>query len=129
MLNLKNRQSPGFVLPSVVILSLLVLTVAAVWYRQVTVQSHLAKRVLEHRAVMSECRSLLPYLKTKLDALSPEELEQEESNFLIIKDESIIRWKIDRSAWNNNQVKFFFNSLTSDIETDSISFMISYHLN
>ncbi len=78
---------------------------------------------------MSECRSLLPYLKTKLDALSPEELEQEESNFLIIKDESIIRWKIDRSAWNNNQVKFFFNSLTSDIETDSISFMISYHLN
>lgn len=105
----KGPSLGGFVLPSVVVLSLVVLTLAAVWYRQITVQSYLAERVLEQKALLLECRSLLPYLKRRLEDLSRKEIVLEQSDFLVVRDGSAVRWRIDRSAWIDNRVKFAFS--------------------
>ncbi len=116
----------GFVLPSVIILSLVILTLTANWYRQVTVQSYLAERVIDQKALLSECKSLIPYLKMKLGELSSEEIIQEQPDFVILKDGQSIRWKIDRSAWINNKVKFSFFASNNIARPDKIVLTTQY---
>ena len=99
----------GFILPLVVLLSLVVLTLVADWYRQVTVQSYLAERVIERKALLLECKSLMPYLKRRLATLTPAEIVKEQSDFLLIKEGPSTRLKVDRSAWDDNRVSFSFH--------------------
>ncbi len=116
----RKSKNSGFVLPSVVILSLVVLTLTAIWYKQVTLQSYLAKRVIEQKARFLECKSLVPFLKEKLEELTSEDLLREQVDFITIGKGGQIRWKIAKSAWINNQVKFTFYSTNSSSESDKI---------
>ena len=99
----------GFILPLVVLLSLVVLTLVADWYRQVTVQSYLAERVIERKALLLECKSLMPYLKRRLATLTATELVREQPDYLVIQEGTSTRLKVDRSAWADNRISFSFH--------------------
>lgn len=98
----------GFVLPLVVVISLIIMTGLGVWYRQVILQSFLSERVIQQRTAFIECRSLFPLLRAKMDQLTSEELQQHDESFLVVKDGTMIRWTIYRSAVFNGKVVFDF---------------------
>lgn len=98
----------GFVLPFSIILALVVLTSLGLWFRQVVLQGYLAERLLLQRSRYLECRSLLPALKERLDGLSLTDLNMNEEGFLQVDVDGRSRWRVDRSAWAEGRVRFYF---------------------
>ena len=117
-------QRRGFILPFVIVLSLILLTAFSFWYKQTLLQSALAKRLLEQRAYYAECRSLLPYIKGKLDAVELERLKDEKIGFLTVKRNRESIWEIDRSAWRQGKIKLTFRRVGGS--EDSIELIIKY---
>ena len=98
----------GFILPLVIIISLIIMTALGVWYRQVILQSFLSDRLIQQRAIFIECRSLLPILKEMAFHLTEEELKKEDEDFLLVEDQDELRWSISRSAITNHKLVFVF---------------------
>ncbi len=108
---MNSRMLQGYVLPFVVVLSVIVLTSLGVWYRQVILQSFLSERLLSQRIDYNECKSLIPILRQMLDGLSQEELGTADESFYIINNQGEERWKISRSSWNGEKIEFRFQLL------------------
>lgn len=103
-------------LVSSIIFSTIILTLLAVWYRQVILQTYLSEHLLQNSDVLMECRSLLPVLQDKVKRMSKKVLLQSESDFLVLKEKGKIRWKIDRKAWQYDGICFIFHLQESDRE-------------
>lgn len=117
----------GFILPFTLILALLVLTTIGLWYRQVLLQSFLAKRLIEQRSLYLECRSLLPIMVRKLNEIETEELQRAQTDFFQVTSQKQLRWQVDRSAWVENKIRFTFRLVGEDIET--LNMTVSYKRN
>lgn len=107
----------GFVLPMVIILSLVIMTGLSVWYRQVVVQSFLSEQLVNQHAAYQECWSLVPVLIEALDTLDPPDLLEGQSNFYSVTNNSDIIWMIDRSAITNDLVVFTFRAPKHPVKT------------
>lgn len=115
----------GFILPLTIILALVILTSLGLWYRQTVLQSFLAERLLKQRGGYIECRSLIPVLKARLDGLSLSQLHMDETDFLVVDLDHRPRWRIDRSAWTNNRVRFVFRR--SGSEEEPLALIVPYN--
>lgn len=115
----------GFILPFSIILALVVLSSLGLWYRQVTLQSFLADRLLLQRSLYVECRSLIPVLTEKLNGLSLTALKSAEKGFLAVEVGQQIRWQVDRSAWKNDRIRFVFNRTGQKYEP--VVLIMPYH--
>lgn len=98
----------GFILPITIVLSLILLTGVSLWYRQSITRGVLSIRLLEQRGDYGECRSLLPYVREKLIELDPLTLDVEAKDFLMVTVDQRTRWKIDRSAREQDQIRLTF---------------------
>ncbi|MCP4755170.1 MAG: hypothetical protein GY866_30200 [Proteobacteria bacterium] len=119
----KNGK-PGYILPFSVILAAILLAMLGLWYRQVVLQSYLAERLLQQRALYIECRSLVPILIDELDKLDVDELIQKQEDFFKVKGTDRLRWKIDRSKWIDDKIRFTFK--LRDQSIDSLNLTIHY---
>ena len=95
-------------MPVTVIFGVIIMTSLGLWYQQIVLQSFLAERLIEQRALAIECRSLIPILIKKLDQLDVGELEEAKENFLEISENNSVRWRIDRSEHTANKIRFTF---------------------
>lgn len=118
-------QEKGFILPFSIILAFVVLSSLGLWYRQVILQGFLAEQLLHQRRLYSECRSLIPALNEKLNGLSHSALEIKEEDFMIVEVDHHLRWRIDRSAWIGNKVRFVFHK--SGQNSEPIKLTIPYN--
>jgi hypothetical protein len=98
----------GMILPVVVILSFIIMAALGTWYRQIVMQSFLSERLIHQRAVLIECRSLLPLLRSKVVELTVDELKQMDTEFLRVDDTISPRWRISRSALMDKKMVFTF---------------------
>ena len=99
----------GFILPFSIISALVILTSLGFWYRQTVMQGFLAKRLVQQRGAYIECRSLMPMLRERLDLVSAETLGNSENAFMLVDVNHQHRWRIDRSAWKNEKIRFRFH--------------------
>ena len=107
---MRLNQHKGMVLPAVIILSVILLTSFAIWYRKVIFQSFLAERLILQRIDFQECNSLIPLLKARVATLSSAELSQPQNDFLILSGNGSIHWQVDRSALLGEKIAFTFHS-------------------
>ena len=114
----------GFVLPVTIIVSLIVLTSVGVWYRQTLSRGHLARQVVQRRALYLECGSLLPLLVGELSLLEPARLSHPARDFFELGDVDRPRWAVDRSALRDGRVVFTFRR--RDVSIDPIVLTIAY---
>ena len=117
-------MSRGFVLPITVILGVIIMTSLGLWYQQAVMQSFLAERLIEQRGYTLECQSLIPILKERLDQLGDNELNQEKKDFMVIKEDGHIRWRIDRSKRMMNKIRFIFKQ--GDTGSETLNFTVLY---
>jgi hypothetical protein len=111
---MKNHTiNKGMVLPLVIILSFIILSSLGFWYRRTMVQSFLSERLIAQRIDYTECKSLLPILKIKLDAISSEQLKQANDDFMTVAVSGKKQWQIARSPYSNGRVVFVFTRMQS----------------
>lgn len=78
------------------------------WYKQVIFQNALSKRLLENRLLYQEVDSLKPLIKAQLNHLNSAELSVEKEDFLEIRINGALRWKVSRSAIQAGKVAVTF---------------------
>jgi len=103
-----ERFQKGYVLPFVLLISVLILSVLTIWYRQTIVTGYLAEQLIQQRALSIETESLIPALMNKLDSVDKQFLLSKESNFLIVSFKQKTRWIIDRSEHKFDKIQFTF---------------------
>jgi len=122
----RGSQS-GFLLPFCILISAILLTTSGFWYQQVILQSFIAERLLDQHKLYIESQSLIPFLKEQLDQLSDEELLQNQESFKIVEVQEVPRWRIERSMWKNQKIRFAFHLLNGEFEPLMIT--INYNKN
>ena len=114
----------GYVLPLVIILSLVMMTAVSVWYRQVVLQSFLSERLILQRAIYQECWSLLPLLREKLDSSTAEELTSGDDKFFSLAYSGNVIWSISRSALQGGKLTLTFTN--QDPKLEPVVLVIAY---
>ena len=77
-------------------------------------------------AIYSECNSLIPILRSQLDQVSTENINLPEQSFFSVLNKDGERWKIDRSAWQNQKIQFTFHLRDEQTAIDLIKLTIHY---
>lgn len=113
---LRSKLQEGYVLPLVVVVSVIILSGLGIWYRQVILQSYLSERLLKQRIMYNECKSLLPLMRPLLSDLSTTDLGSADEAFYVVENAGKSRWRIERSRWDGRKVKFTFNFLQGNRE-------------
>ncbi|MBT4288339.1 MAG: hypothetical protein HOD92_13470 [Deltaproteobacteria bacterium] len=121
----KNLPS-GYILPGTMILSIIIITAVGFLYQQSIVQHALAKNLTQQIAIYSECNSLIPILRSQLDQVSTENINLPEQSFFSVLNKDGERWKIDRSAWQNQKIQFTFHLRDEQTAIDLIKLTIHY---
>ena len=120
-----SNRSKGYVLPIVIILSAITLSSLGVWYRQVVLQSHLSRQLLEKRILYNECKSLLPMMRALLEMETESNLQKPDDQFFTVKVADQNRWQVSRSAWSGSKLFFTFDYLQGTGEDITLSILYS----
>ncbi len=123
---MKTNLPAGYILPSTIIISIIVITTIGFLYQQSIVQQALAKNLIQQTAIYAECNSLIPILKTRLDQESTEDLMNSNKAFISIFGSGGERWQIERSAWQNQKIQFTFILVEAQSTMDPIKLTINY---
>jgi len=121
-----KKLSSGYILPGTMILSIIIITAVGFLYQQSIVQHALAKNLTQQIAIYSECNSLIPILRSQLDQVSTENISHPEQSFFSVSNQDGVRWKIDRSAWQDQKVQFTFHLTDEQTAIDLIKLTIHY---
>lgn len=118
MADIKDKENivPGYILPLSWVAAVIILTSIGLWYQKITVQSFLAKRLIEQRGLFLECESLVPFLKDELKKLDHHQLIEEKESFLKIGRPNSEVWIIDRSKWMDDKIQFTFKLEGEEIQ-------------
>ena len=121
-----KKLPSGYILPGTMILSIIIITAVGFLYQQSIVQHSLAKNLTQQIAIYSECNSLIPILRSQLDQISTENIKTPQQAFFSVSHQNGVRWKIDRSAWQNQKIQFTFHLTDEHTAIDLIRLTIHY---
>ncbi len=108
------------------ILSIVIITAVGFLYRQSMVQKALARNLVQQTALYEECYSLIPLLKRQLDQISSDEMSTPDPSFFSANGDKMVRWEVDRSAWQHQKIQFTFHLVNTQTIMDPIKLTIRY---